>query len=123
MTKKISVSLPLNKYFLDEIFELGEKITKSFSINLNTNLLCRYHINLFSGKLYNFNTLRNIIKNIKSYNLNTNLILFGFGIFLKQNPNIHFRFSSEYFLLEIKKSLFTHREIWKDIDPTTLENL
>ena len=66
MTKKISVSLPLNKYFLDEIFELGEKITKSFSINLNTNLLCRYHINLFSGKLYNFNNLRNIIKNIKT---------------------------------------------------------
>jgi hypothetical protein len=123
MTKKISVSLPLNEYFLDEIYELCEKIKKSFSINLKKNLLCRYHINLFSGKLYNFDNLINIIKNIKLDSSKTNLILFGFGIFLKENPNIHLRFSSESFLLEVRKFLFTHREIWKDIDLTTLENM
>ena len=42
---------------------------------------------------------------------------------LKENPNIHLRFSSESFLLEVRKFLFTHREIWKDIDLTTLENM
>ena len=123
MIKKVSVSLPLNKKFLDEILKLSEKLKQNFSLNFNKDLLCRYHINLFSGKLYNIQDLKDKILNLKLFNSSTSLNLFGFGIFLSKNLNIHLRFSSESFLLEIRKFLFFYQDIWENIDATVKENM
>lgn len=81
MIKKVSVSLPLNKKFLDEIL------------------------------------------NLKLSSSSTSLNLFRFGIFLSKNLNIHLSFSSESFLLEIRKFLFFYQDIWENIDATVKENM
>jgi len=112
--KQISISLQISEECLGEIYEAQNVLKKKLGIQYQLNNQSTPHINIFSGKVIDYNYF---LKKIKTINFPKRILLksTGLGLFFTKKPLLYIRYENKKKFSSLRLKL-KNSNLWHSTD-------
>ena len=112
--KNISISLLIKEECFSELFEAQKLLKNKLGIQFQLNNQSTPHINIFSGKIKDYN---NFLKKLKTIDFPKTVLLrsMGLSLFLSQKPVLYIRYENKKNFAKLRKNL-KNSNLWYSAD-------
>ena len=118
----LSVSVALEGELLNNILLIQDSLEKKYRIRFQKQHQTIPHINLYAGKISNFNKILNYLENYDFNSFKRKITFVGLGAFLEKTPIIYLRYLKSSNLIKFRYDLKTACNIWLEVDTYSTED-
>ncbi len=119
----LSVSIAIEGKLLSNILLFQDILEDKYGIKFQKYHQAIPHINIYAGKVSNFNEILNYIKMYDFNSFKKKLTVVGLGAFLEKKPVIYIRYLNSMNLLRFRYDVMAKSKIWLLEDTTSSQEI